>query len=139
MEKWEEEQSEDRILDADAKLKEIVSEIRKYIFDVFRAIHGEERNLYWEKGVTDNSIKADAYKTALDTKAEERLPLETYLEVVQMKKIVENKRVIGHYSRRLQHSGAWREGSCEKRQMDGKGQRTQTHPRSPCEGEKVQG
>jgi hypothetical protein len=91
MEKWEEEQSVDRILDTDAKLKEIVSEIRKYIFDVFRTIYGEEKNLYWEKGVKDNAIKADAYKIALDTKAEERLPLETYLEVVQMKKIVENK------------------------------------------------
>ncbi len=91
MEKWEEEQSEDRILDTDAKLKEIVSEMRRYIFDVFRVIYGEEKNLYWEKGVTDNGIKADAYKTALDTKAEDRLPLETYLEIVQMKKFVENK------------------------------------------------
>lgn len=91
MEKWEEEKSEDRILDTDAKLKEIVSEMRNYIFDVFRAIYGEEKSLYWEKGVTDNGIKAEAYKTALDTKAEERLPLETYLEIVQMKRIVENK------------------------------------------------
>ena len=50
MEKWEEEQSEDRILDTDAKLKEIVSEIRKYIFDVFRAIYGEEREPILGKG-----------------------------------------------------------------------------------------
>ena len=36
MEEWEEEQSEERIKEADMKLKTIVSEMRKYIFDVFR-------------------------------------------------------------------------------------------------------
>ena len=91
MEEWEEEQSEERIQDADTKLKVIVSEIRKYIFDVFRAIHGEEKAAYWEKGITDKTLKADAYKRSLDYDVEERLPLETYLEVVEMKKIVENK------------------------------------------------
>ena len=87
MEEWEEEQSEDRIQEADRKLKEIVSEMRTYIFDVFRVIHGEK--WYWDKGVTDNGVKAEAYKRSLDYDVEERLPLETYLEVVEMKKIVE--------------------------------------------------
>ena len=91
MEQWEEEQSEEKIQDADGKLKEIVSEMRNYIFDVFRAIHGEEKDLYWHKGVTDKGIKADAYKRSLDTDAEQPLPLESYLEVVEMKKIVESK------------------------------------------------
>ena len=89
MEDWEEEQSEERIQAADANLKFIVSEMRKYIFDVFRVIHGER--FYWDKGVTDNGIKADAYKRSLDYDVEERLPLETYLEVVEMKKIVESR------------------------------------------------
>lgn len=91
MEDWEEEQSEDRIEEADKKLKEIVSDIRTYIFDVFRVIHGEVKDAYWDKGVTDKALKADAYKRSLDYEAEDRLPLETYLEVVEMKKIVENK------------------------------------------------
>jgi hypothetical protein len=60
MEEWEEEQSEDKILDADTKLKNIVSEMRKYIFDVFRAIHGDL--LYWDKGITDKTVKTDAYR-----------------------------------------------------------------------------
>jgi DNA sulfur modification protein DndB len=91
MEQWEEEQSEERIQSADEKLKIIVSEVRKYIFDVFRCIHGEVRGAYWERGVTDKTLKADAYKRSLEYDVEERLPLETYLEVVEMKKIVENK------------------------------------------------
>jgi DGQHR domain-containing protein len=88
MEEWEEEQSEEKILDADTKLKNIVSGIREYIFDVFRTIH---KDLYWDKGVTDKAVKTAAYTRSLDTEVEERLPLETYLEVVEMKKIVENR------------------------------------------------
>jgi DNA sulfur modification protein DndB len=91
MQEWEEEQSEDRIQEADTKLKEIVSDMRNYIFNVFRKVYGEQNALYWERGVIDKSIKAAAYSRSLDTDAEERLPLETYLEVVEMKKIVENR------------------------------------------------
>jgi hypothetical protein len=58
---------------------------------VFRAIHGEEKGAYWEKGVSDKALKSEAYKRSLDYDVEERLPLETYLEVIEMKKIVENK------------------------------------------------
>ena len=87
MEEWEQEQSEEKIQEADIKLKEIVSEMRKYIFDVFRTIHGED--LYWDKGIIDKTVKTAAYAKSLDS--EERLPLETYLEIVEMKKVVENR------------------------------------------------
>lgn len=93
MEEWEAEQSEDRIQEADFQLKSLVSEMREYIFSVFRSMYGEKANAYWEKGVTDNAVKSAAYTRALDTEVDERLPLEAYLEVVEMKKIVENKKV----------------------------------------------
>jgi len=54
-------------------------------------IYGEKKDLYWDRGVTDKTIKASAYARSLDADAEERLPLETYLEVVEMKKVIENK------------------------------------------------
>ncbi len=91
MESWEAEQSEERIQSADTKLKEIVSQMREYIFDVFRVIYGESKNEYWDKGVIDKQLKVKAYERAQDYDTEERLPLEAYLEVVEMKKIVENK------------------------------------------------
>ena len=91
MERWEEEQSEDKIQEADIKLKEIVSEMRNYMFDVFKIIYGEKKDIYWDKGIADKSIKAAAYSRSLDTEPEDRLPMETYLEVVEMKKIAENK------------------------------------------------
>ena len=89
MEEWEEEQSEEKIQEADNKLKRIVEEMRTYIFDVFRAIHGDR--LYWDRGVTDKTIKSNAYTKSLDVDTDDRLPLETYLDVLEMKKIVENK------------------------------------------------
>jgi len=91
MEDWEAEQSEDRIQDADVRLKEIVSEMRNYIFEVFRTIYGEKNNAYWERGVTDRGVKEAAYGRSLEYDIDDRLPLEAYLEVVEMKKIVENK------------------------------------------------
>lgn len=58
---------------------------------MFRIIYTERKEAYWDKGVTDKAVKAEAYKRSLDVEVEERLPLETYLEMVEMKKIVENK------------------------------------------------
>lgn len=91
MDKWEEEHSEDRIQDADRKLKDIVEEMRTYVFDVFRSKYGEEKMAYWEKGVADKTIKGKAYERSLDNDIDERYSLETYLEVVEIKKIIESK------------------------------------------------
>ncbi|HKT11602.1 MAG TPA: DGQHR domain-containing protein [Terriglobia bacterium] len=91
MEDWEQEQSEERILQADTQLKDIVSEMRGYIFAVFRARYGERKDAYWHNGVTDKEIKTKAYSRSLDNEIDKGLPLEAYLEVVEMKKIVENR------------------------------------------------
>lgn len=91
LENWEAEQSEERITEADQHLKAIVSEMRHHIFSAFRQLYGEKNNAYWEKGVADKTIKSDAYSRSLDYEPDERLPLESYLEVVEMKKIVESK------------------------------------------------
>ncbi len=91
LQNWEAEQSEERIAHADQHLKTIVSEMRHHIFSTFRQIYGDKNNAYWERGVTDKGIKSEAYSRSLDYEPEERHPLESYLEVVEMKKIVESK------------------------------------------------
>ncbi len=91
MDKWEAEQSEENIEMADRRLKEIVVAIQKHIFDVFRVKYGERRNAYFEKGITDKAIKAGAYERSLDDDDDARLSLENYLNVIDYKKIVENK------------------------------------------------
>ena len=91
MEDWEAAQSEERIQSCDQKLRDIVVEMQKYIFTVFRAVHGEAKDAYWDRGVPDKKIKADAYERSLDDEVEDRLPLETYLNVLDFKRIVEHK------------------------------------------------
>lgn len=91
MENWEAEQSEERIQEADNRLKDIVLKMRGYIFDTFRTLYGERRAAYWEKGVSDKGVKTSAYEKSLESDVEERLPLESYLDVVDMKKIIESK------------------------------------------------
>jgi DGQHR domain-containing protein len=91
MRKWETEQSEDKIKTADQQIHDLIVHIGKYIFTVFRQMYGEDRGAYWDKGVPDNSIKAEAYKLSLDDEIEVRLPLEDYLYVIDLKRIVEHK------------------------------------------------
>ena len=92
MQDWEEEQSEERIEDADKKLKQINIEVQKYIFRKFKEMYGEENDAYWDKGVLDKTIKVRAYETSLDYDNDQRLPLENYLNFIAYKKIVENKK-----------------------------------------------
>jgi len=88
---WEAEQSAEHIQEADNQLKTIVLEMRDVIFNTFRDLYGEAKQAYWEKGVTDRGVKTRAYEKSLEYEVEERLPLEAYLDVVDMKKIVESK------------------------------------------------
>lgn len=91
LEDWEAEQSEENKQTADRKIRDIILEVQKSIFSTFRKIYGEQKDAYWDKGVPDKSIKTRAYERSLDYEVEDRLPLETYLEVIDFKKIVEHK------------------------------------------------
>jgi len=91
MQDWEAEQSEEKVQTADRKIRELIMEMQKFIFTVFRVIHGEAKDAYWDKGVPDKNIKANAYTRSLDDDVEERLPLENYLDVIDFKKIVEHR------------------------------------------------
>lgn len=91
LEDWEREQSEENIQTANRRVHNVIVEIQKYIFAVFRTIYGEKKDAYWDKGVPDKSIKAKAYERSLDEDVEDRPPLETYLDVIDFKKIVEHK------------------------------------------------
>lgn len=87
---WEQEQSSEKVSEADRKLKELNIQVQKIIFDQFREEYGEEKDAYWEKGVIDKRIKTRAYEKSLDDDNEDRLPLENYLDFIDYKKIVEN-------------------------------------------------
>lgn len=90
-ETWNEEQSDERIEQADRRLKKINVIVQKVIFDTFKKHYGLERDAYFNKGVVDKAIKTKAYEKSQDDSDETRLPLENYLDFIQYKKIVENK------------------------------------------------
>lgn len=91
MDEWLEERSEDKINEAEHKLKEINIYVQKTIFNILKREYGTEKDAYWNKGVTDKSIKQKAYGKALEDNEENPMPLENYLDFIEYKKIVENK------------------------------------------------
>ena len=91
MNEWEEESSEDRISNADRKLKEINIVVQLSLFNKLKEEFGDS---YWEKGVSDKEMKSKAYRKSLDDEPLP-LPLENYLDFIEYKKIVEKKEVWG--------------------------------------------
>ncbi|WLA04443.1 DGQHR domain-containing protein [Xanthomonas translucens] len=87
---WEKAQSDDLRRNADQQIQQINILVQKHIFSVFRRLYGDERNSYWEKGVTNKDMKTKAYGKSLD-EPDEELPLETYLDFIDFKKIVESR------------------------------------------------
>jgi DGQHR domain-containing protein len=85
---WIEEQSEERIGEANRKIKELSIQVQKCIFDKFKEMYGDD---YWDRGVLDKKIKLNAYEKSLDYDSDTRLPLENYLDFIEYKKVVENK------------------------------------------------
>lgn len=89
---WEEEQSEENIKKADEQVKQLNLDIQKYIFDTLKTIYGPQESEYWEKGISDNKIKLDAYQKQLEDKDNVgKMPKEHYLDFIQYKKIIEQK------------------------------------------------
>lgn len=89
-EDWERSQSQELRRTADQQIQQINILVQKHIFTVFRKLYGEEKGAYWEKGVTNKEMKTKAYAKSLD-EPDEDLPLETYLDFIEFKKIVEQK------------------------------------------------
>lgn len=86
---WEAAQSEeDRVL-ADRRIQEINIAVQRHIFRVFRELYGEEDDRYWEKGVPSSEMRTKAYGKAAEYDVDERGPLESYLDFIDYKKIVE--------------------------------------------------
>jgi len=96
MESWEAEQSEENVVAADRQIKDIYSSTQRHVFDVLRHVFGSENDAYWQKGVTDKTMKAEAYRKSLDDEGS-GLPLETYLDFIDFKKIIENKQNWGFF------------------------------------------
>ncbi len=90
-EKWELAQREDLRRQADDQLQKIELRVRKHIFTVFRQLFGEVKDAYFDKGVSNREFKINALKKSMEYEIEDRGPPETYLDFIELKKIVEAK------------------------------------------------
>lgn len=88
---WELSQSQELRKTADIQVQQINILVQKHIFLVFRKMFGETKNAYWEKGIASKEIRAKAYAKSLEDDSDVRLPLETYLDFIEFKRIVETK------------------------------------------------
>ncbi len=84
-----EEQSEEKIERAETQLKELAKRLHGYVFRQLRKRYGED---YFEKGVSNKQWRVEAYSRQQDDP--QRLPLQNYLDLIQLKGIVEKA---GHW------------------------------------------
>jgi hypothetical protein len=88
---WEAEQSQENIEATTKQIRDLEIAMKKTIFEAFKLKYGEENNAYWERGVPIKDIKTKAYDRSQEAEFDDRLPLETYLDLIDLKKIVEHK------------------------------------------------
>lgn len=88
---YQAEQSDERYSTATIKLRQIEESINSFVFDIFKSQYGTEKDAYWEKGVADTNIKIDAYKRSLEDDESTRMPRESYINLIDYKKIVEHR------------------------------------------------
>lgn len=89
---WEVAQRDDLKAQADQQIKQINVLVIKHMFTVFRKLYGEQNHAYWERGIANADIKANAYKKRVQDVPEEQGPYENYLDFIELKKIVEKER-----------------------------------------------
>lgn len=88
---WETSQREDLKLQADRQISQINILSVTHIFSVFKKIYGENGMNYWERGVANPDIKANAYRKRTQDPLEDQGPYENYLDFIDLKKIVEKQ------------------------------------------------
>jgi DNA sulfur modification protein DndB len=71
----------------DALVKELVKRVQTHVIERLKHAYGPKD--YWEKGIPTAEIKVAAYKKKVEDKDKD-LPIEIYLDVIDLKKIVEN-------------------------------------------------
>lgn len=89
---WETAQRDDLKAQADEQIKRINVLVLKHIFTIFRKLYGEQNHAYWEKGVSNPDIKANAYRKRVQDAPEDQGPYENYLDFIELKKIVAKDR-----------------------------------------------
>jgi DNA sulfur modification protein DndB len=81
---------EERERGADQKIKSLQSNIPAFIIDRLRKLYGDDEK-YLSKAVKNKDILQSAYKKQQEVDADDQGPLETYIDFIDFKKIIETK------------------------------------------------
>jgi hypothetical protein len=71
----------------DSLVKRLVKRVQTHVIERLKQAYGSKD--YWEKGIPTKAIKVAAYEKKLDDKGKD-LPIETYLDVIDLKRIIED-------------------------------------------------
>lgn len=69
-----------------ALVSELVKRVQTHVIEILKQTYGPKD--YWDKGIPNKGIKVAAYTKQVDDEDND-LPIETYLDVIELKKIVE--------------------------------------------------
>lgn len=86
--------SKGRTDQGDQAVRWISDNLHRYVVQRLREIYGED---FFEKGIKNKDIKIKAYSKRADTDPDGNTPLETYLDVIELKKIIETTENWPHF------------------------------------------
>lgn len=99
-----EQKDDDRVSEADHTIINLTNDITNYVIEVLKEIHGTHLMssgdpAYWELGIESRRAKDNAYKKQQeDPPGPKRLPREAYLDILDIKDIVQQEKNWMHFS-----------------------------------------
>jgi DGQHR domain-containing protein len=91
------EQETETIDRADSLVKSLVARVQTYIVNTLKHVYGSD---YFDKGIPQKEIKLSAHNKKYEEKGEP-MPVETYLDFIDLKKVVEHPQNWGQFSTKL--------------------------------------
>jgi len=85
---------DERVADADQLIINLTKDITNHVFSVLKNVHGTHRmpsgdDAYWDLGIESKAAKEKSYKKQQEDPPEKRLPKEAYLDIVDIKSIIQ--------------------------------------------------
>lgn len=105
--KWLAMQDEARIADANQQVIAIDRDLRDYVFKVLKEVHGEHdvpnsgEKAFWELGIENSKIKAEAYARQQQEPPDARRPKEAYVNTIELKTIIRQTNNWPHFKESL--------------------------------------
>jgi len=97
-----EKRDDERVTDADNLIINLTKDINDHVITVLKKVHGTHRmpsgdKAYWDLGIQNRATKEKAYKKQQEDPPEKMLPKEAYLDIVDIKPIIQQSNNWPHF------------------------------------------